>query len=229
MFKKWITVPENTVPEIAVIKLFDLNTVSVAQLSTGLDLLSEQERSRYQRFAKALHQRQFLAGRLLLRQSVAQLVDVPVGAIAVTEQPQRAPLLHIAGLASAPGFSLSHTGSWVACAVSRSTQLGLDIELLNQDRNLASLAERIFQADELTWLADRPDRVSAFYQLWSRREARYKLTQSHNRRSDEHAYALSHPAVSMVLMSERALSAAPEWSGVTWSELQSVIRSGRIR
>jgi len=204
-------VTENTAPVIARICFIDLDTVSDAQLSVaGLHLLNGQEIARYRRFARPLRQRQFLAGRLLLRQSVAQLLDVPVSAITLTEQAQRAPLLHVAGTDVSPGFSLSHTGKWVACAVSSTAQLGLDIEMLNPDRNLAGLARHSFQARELAWFESQPDPVSAFYHLWSCREARYKLTQSHTIGSDEHSYALPHPAVSVVLMSDRALSAVPQ-------------------
>lgn len=208
-----------SVRHIAHISLIDLNTVSDASLTPFLDWLNPQELSRYERFQKALRKRQFLVGRVLLRWSLMQLLDLPVYSIKLTERSQNAPLLQIDEVEFPPEFSLSHTGNWVACACSTTTRLGLDIEMLNARRDLPAIARHSFQDDELQWMQRAPDLTQAFYFLWSRREARYKLTQSFVSAAGEHCYAVPHSDLSMVLMSQEALVEKPDWSELDWHKI----------
>ena len=203
------------------IRLIDLDTVSDDALTPFLGWLNPDELARYQRFQRVVRQRQFLVGRVLLRWSLMQLTSLPRHAIRLTERPDHAPLLQLDGVELLPEFSLSHTGNWVACACSSSTALGLDIEMLDPKRNLSALARHSFQDDELAWLQCQPDLVAAFYFLWSRREARYKLTQSHVSAGVENCYALQHAEVSMVLMTAVALTDQPEWSELDWNNINS--------
>jgi 4'-phosphopantetheinyl transferase len=79
-----------------------------------------------------------------------------------------------------PGFSIAHSGRWVACAVSAQTALGLDIEMKDGARDLNALAAQAFDSVEMSqWerLQGLPgdQRVEGFYRLWSEKEARFKL------------------------------------------------------
>lgn len=77
---------------------------------------------------------------------------------------------------SSPFFSLAHTKGVAAAALCerRDGLVGIDIELLNSDRDLSNIAKRFFDPDELlTYKKDEtPER---FYSIWTEKEARVKL------------------------------------------------------
>ena len=180
----------------ATVLLVDSSVLGEAALAGFVDWLSGSELARYRQFARAQRQRQFLVGRVLLRQALAPLLGVPARAIGLLEQTGAAPRLVLPEGAQA-GFSISHSGPWVACAVSADTALGLDIEMRDTTRDLTALAAQAFDADTCAWLAARApqDRLREFYRLWSAQEARIKLG------VDGHASVLNHPQLSIALCS----------------------------
>lgn len=161
----------------ATIWLLDLAAIDDALLAPGLDSLGASVRQRYQRFRRVERRRQFLAGRLLLRQALAAASGVDAAQISYIELPASAPRIILPG--AAPFFSISHAGRWVACAVSTFTPLGLDIELQTRARDFAALAEHSFDAATAQRIAHLPEpqRAAAFYRAWCRLEAEYKLGQ----------------------------------------------------
>lgn len=170
--------------------------------------LSISEALRYRRLVRPRRQRQFLTGHMLLRHAAGALLGVPAGMVSLVERPGQAPGLVLDdAVLAVPFFSLSHSGDWVACAVSADTPLGLDIEVLNPARDLPSLAGHAFDAGACAGLAQLADgeRVAAFYHLWSEKEARYKLGQC----AAPSCISLPHESLSIVLCSALPLSAAP--------------------
>jgi 4'-phosphopantetheinyl transferase len=139
--------------------------------------LSADEARHFARFVRAERQRQYLLGRMLLRFAVGRLLGVPPTAVSAIDRIGLSPSLLLPAGCKPPGFSLSHSGRWVGCATGPSAVLGLDIEIIDAGRDLASLAETAFHPAESAWLRRRPDedRVAAFYRLWTLKEALYKL------------------------------------------------------
>ena len=185
----------------ATVLLVDGSVLDDATLAGFGNWLSASELARWRQFARPQRQRQFLVGRVLLRQALAPLLGVPARAIALLEQRGAAPRLVLPAGARA-GFSISHSGPWVACAVSADTALGLDIEMLDAARDLTALAGQAFDARTCAWLAALApqERVGDFYRLWSTQEARIKLG------VEGHASVLSHPQLALVLCSAAPLS-----------------------
>lgn len=141
--------------------------------------LGADERHRYMRFTHPQRQRQFLAGRLLLRHAISHLLDIASTSIHIKEQPHNAPRLIIPDFQRLePGFSLTHSGDYAACIVGLNVRLGLDIERINNKPNLLRISQTAFHADEHAWLLRQTesDLVAAFYKLWSFKEALFKLT-----------------------------------------------------
>lgn len=68
-------------------------------------------------------------------------------------------------------FSLSHSGVYVACAIS-DTSVGVDIELEAEED--LRFAERFFHPDETARILASPDRRSSFYQHWTLKESYLK-------------------------------------------------------
>ncbi|MES2039443.1 MAG: 4'-phosphopantetheinyl transferase superfamily protein [Pseudomonadota bacterium] len=191
----------------ASIYLLSLRALSDADLSGFLPWLSSSEVQRYQRFIRPERQRQFVAGRILLRQALSSLLGLPATELELIEQPGNAPRLNNPELTHA-GFSLSHSGSWVACAVSATSKLGLDIELLNPDRDFSALALQAFNANENAWLAqqDADNRACDFYQLWTAKEAQIKLNVA-----SAQCMHFPHPELSITLCSDKRFTSQPQF------------------
>ncbi len=198
----------NDVAPVATVWLLDGRTVGDDQLLPFVSWLNPAELQRYQRFLRVERQRQFLLGRILLRCALGKLLDVQPTSISLSERAGYAPVLNREDVT--PGFSLSHSGPWVACAVSEQSALGLDIEMLDGTRDLLALAEQAFDASECTLLKDKEgaERVAAFYTLWSTKEARYKLASTAGDDVAPHCITFPHTDISIVLCSEQALADA---------------------
>jgi 4'-phosphopantetheinyl transferase len=181
--------------------LADGRLVGDEALESGAGWLSASEAARYAAFKRPLRRRQFLLGRTLLRRALGELLDCPPQSIVLEEQPGNAPRLVRDGRAL-PGFSISHSGPWVACAVSSKSRLGLDIEVLDGRRDLAGLAAQAFGGAEQAWLAARPQasRVRDFYELWCEMEARIKLEPAAGE-----CRRLQHDELAIVLCSEQPI------------------------
>ncbi|WFR78433.1 4-phosphopantetheinyl transferase [Janthinobacterium rivuli] len=188
----------------ASICLLDIRTIAVAQLHRYETWLGPAEVARYAGFVRQLRRRQFLLGRALLRASMGEMLEVAPESIALEERPSQAPRL--LAPAGGPYFSISHSGHWVACALSGTTRLGLDIELRDSGRDVLALARQAFGAAVAADMEKLPqeERRKAFYQRWSEAEARYKLGMDAGA-----CVNLAHAELSIVLCSAAPLTHAP--------------------
>ncbi len=192
-------------PACAFLHLVDGSGFADGRLDELVGWLGVAELARYQRFVRPERRRQFVIGRVLARQALAQLLGADPRELHIEDRPGQAPVL--TGSHHQVSFSISHSGPWVACAVSAHSALGLDIEQLDNTRNIVALAEQAFDAERCAWLAARPaeSRMRDFYNLWSAQEARIKLGAEPAMTSE-----LFHPDISIVLCTSSALSRTPE-------------------
>jgi 4'-phosphopantetheinyl transferase len=192
--------------------MVDADAVTDADLLRYRSWLSPGEEARYQRFVRSHRQRQFVVGRVLLRLALGRLMHIAPQEVKLEEQVGKAPRLAAPLLkGAAPGFSIAHSGRWVACAVSAQTALGLDIELCDATRDLHALAAQAFDADEMaqwTRIQNLPadERTDGFYRLWSEKEARFKLGLA----AGGHCVAIPHAELSVVVCSEQPLAQRPQ-------------------
>lgn len=203
-------------PATSSAQLFLVDSVNVddAALAKSVAWLSAGEAARYRGFVRPHRQRQFLIGRTLLRMALARMLGCAPEALLFEQLAGRAPRLLKPAPGkdgTAPGFSISHSGQWVACAVSANTALGLDIEVPDPARDIEALAEHAFDdATRARWRAAAPEqRLALFYRLWSEREARIKLGQSPGDPAPS-CIVVPHAQLSVVLCSARPLAPAPE-------------------
>jgi 4'-phosphopantetheinyl transferase len=196
----------------AAIWLIDSQTHAEHDLVEATGWLNAEELARAQRFMRAERRTQFLIGRKLLRLALGHILQVEPAALEFTERRDNVPLLHWS--AAMPGYSLAHSGSWIACAVSRHALLGLDVEVIDPQREIEALAVHAFNEAELATLqaSAATDRLLVFYDLWTRKEARYKLASQCTSASavTVHDYKLPHPEVAITLSSAKPLCAPPE-------------------
>lgn len=185
--------------------LSDAATLADEALAPFVHWLSCGEGERYRGFTRPLRRRQFLVGRVMLRQALGMLLGVPARRVSLLERPGAAPQLAWPQ-AEGIGYSISHSGNWVACAASLDAALGLDIETIDPARDLLGLAEQAFDPDEQAGLRALPaaDRARAFYALWCAREARFKLG-----RDAGDCIHLAHGGLAVALCSSRRLTPPP--------------------
>jgi 4'-phosphopantetheinyl transferase len=183
--------------------LADIGTLPDAALAPYAEWLGEGERQRLARFLRPLRRRQFIAGRALLRLALARLLGVAPQAIVLEERPGNAPLLTAPALSGA-GFSISHSGPWVACAASLQGAVGLDIECVDASRDVLALADQALGRPAMAALqaleGDR--RIAAFYEMWCLHEAAIKLGRPS---AADHVY--THPGLALALRCAEAQAA----------------------
>ena len=72
-------------------------------------------------------------------------------------------------------FSLSHIDHIAAAAVC-DTPVGIDMEWLDDKRNVKAISSRFFSKDEQTNIANSSDPLNSFFSAWTKKEAYAKLT-----------------------------------------------------
>jgi 4'-phosphopantetheinyl transferase len=185
--------------------LADVDRLGETVLASYAGWLGASERQRCERFVRAQRRRQFIAGRALLRLMLARLLGLAPAHLALDERPGNAPVLADASL-PAVGFSISHSGPWVACAASLECPVGLDIERIDAGRDVLALAEHAFDpatAAEVRACTGEA-RMHAFYRHWCLHEAGIKLGQAS---AENHVYM--QPGLMLALRCARPLAAAP--------------------
>jgi 4'-phosphopantetheinyl transferase len=206
--------------------LLDGSLVHEDDIAFFAQQLGPGEAYRYACFKRRERKRQFLLGRMLLRFAISNLMSLPPDRLGVVERTGNAPELVLPDSPSLrPRFSLSHSRDWVACVVSSSVGLGIDIEVKDPTRDFLSISQLVFHPNEHLWLWKQPEaaRLTAFYPLWSTREALYKLMSSLGRRTvlsslvgrdgtlasqglDWHGYTLPHSLLMLSVCSDQPLS-----------------------
>ena len=166
-----------------------------ARLAYYGEWLSAGERERT--FVRPARRRQFIAARALLRIGLGTMLHVPPHAVVLGGRAGSAPWLIAPGVPM-PGLSVSHSGHWVACALSGDAPLGLDIELPDPARDVAALAEHAFDTATCARLAVLPEdeRRRAFHAAWCGQEARVKLGLE-----GAACVELAHPELAIVICS----------------------------
>jgi 4'-phosphopantetheinyl transferase len=148
---------------------------SAALALAGEGWCSASEQQRLLTLQAPARRAQFLAGRWLMRSLLAQvhggdaLCDWPLTA-EIDGPPQL-----LRAREQALYLSISHSGDWVACAVS-GCPVGIDVECPRRVRDVLRLARWVCNPSEQTQLAalQSPAREALFYRLWAIKEARFK-------------------------------------------------------
>lgn len=195
----------------ATIRLLDARTLDDGAVARCVAWLDDSERQRLNRFVRRARLKQFIAGRVLARRTLGAVLGVAPETVRLVERPGAAPAL-AAPDAAAAGFSISHSGPWIACAASATGRVGLDVEVVDPARDIDALAAQAFDTSQQAWLAARPaaTRLSDFYRTWSTLEARVKLGAISTATFD-----LSRPDLSIVLCCEKQLTTPPALKVVT--------------
>jgi 4'-phosphopantetheinyl transferase len=150
-------------------------SIDETALAVLLDLLSIDERERYDRFRFAHDRRDFAAAHALLRRALSECGDVAPAAWRFETNAHGKPALAQAH-ASDLTFNLSHTRGLVACVVARCTALGIDVEPVDRAATGREIAVRYFSPDEIRLLDAVPahEYRRRFIDVWTLKEAYIK-------------------------------------------------------
>lgn len=134
-------------------------------------LLDDSEQQRAARFVFDRDRRSFVAAHALKRLMLAVETGVPATDWKFETAPGGKPHA-LPQLGTAPFFNLSHCDGLVACALSRTSVPGIDVECCDRDAPFA-VAERHYSLEEQAWLAALPEseRQTGFFMLWTLKEA----------------------------------------------------------
>ncbi len=135
-------------------------------------LLDAQEQQRAQRFVRESDRQRFIVSHGTLRQLLAQFLAIAPDQVKIQSTSFGKP--YVAGAAIA--FNLSHSGQWAAIAITTGTPVGIDVEESRPITNLPSLGRHVFSPTEQAAFMALPgaEQLSAFFQLWTRKEALLK-------------------------------------------------------
>lgn len=159
--------------------LTDALTVYCVPTATfaGLDdhlhqLLTPAEQQRAARYVRPADRRRFRVGRAALRCLLGQRLGLAPAAVPLRLSPLGKPELAApAGL----HFNVAHSGEWVLIALA-AKPVGIDVEEQDPALDFAAVAAARFGPADQQCLAQSPQPVTTFYQLWTQLEARAKAT-----------------------------------------------------
>ena len=141
-------------------KVQDLDAVDPACLSSA-------ESQRMTNISAPGRRQQFMCGRSLLRHTLELWTGKPAASHHLTMTEEGKPVC-----INGPSISITHSGDFVACAVTGSGRIGIDVEIPNSRRNTPDIARSYFSGEEADWLETQPE--DRFYMLWVLKEAHLK-------------------------------------------------------
>jgi 4'-phosphopantetheinyl transferase len=148
-----------------------------AETQALLSLLNDVERTRYDSYRRDADKLRFLTGRTLIRGVAAVELGKQPRDIAIDSSCFDCGKPHGKPKVDGLEVSISHSGDWVALAVTDRSPVGVDVEEV-RDAEIDGLAGIAFSPAELATFTSVPqsDRKGAFFTYWSRKEAVVKAT-----------------------------------------------------
>jgi phosphopantetheinyl transferase len=151
------------------------STSSVLRAESALNLLTSSDRKAFARLSPA-SARGAVAARLLLRLGLSMAFDRRKAPQEWTFQrtPLGKPFVH--GIPSSISFTIAHTCSLTAVAVSTSVEVGIDVETIDQSISDDLIFDNCTATEKRHLLRLPPmQRAREFIQLWTQKEAYAKL------------------------------------------------------
>jgi 4'-phosphopantetheinyl transferase len=155
--------------------LLRLDQIGPEQVAGAAALMSSDEGARQMRLRYPHLRRAFTVTRALVRLTLSQYADVDPAAWEFDHAEHGKPrIAKPRGIDL--GFSVSHTSSLIAVLVVRGAEAGVDVERIDRDFRVESIAQRFFSPAERAALLNLEEhrRARRFFQLWTAKEAYLK-------------------------------------------------------
>ena len=145
-------------------------------ISEKLHWLSAAELERAQRFHFLKDRQLFLASRLILRKILGNYLSQNPASIEFEVNPFGKPFLRTVADEPPLYFNISHSKNVLVIAASRSFDVGIDVEFLDESRSIQSIAQAHFASHEFSDFsaASLAEQVDLFFQYWTGKEALLK-------------------------------------------------------
>ena len=142
-------------------------------ISSALQLLSENEIIRANRFHFEKHRERFIRGRAFLRMVVGEQLEIAAKDLVLTKNEFDKPF--VAG--NPIHFNLSHSSSVAVLAISENEPIGIDIELVDRKVEVLELGKMVFTENEIALLEKLPENKAKhlFFKFWTAKEAYLKM------------------------------------------------------
>lgn len=150
----------------------DFSSVSPSEFAKWKTFLSSSEKERLENMLSPKRQKEFITGHFLARCALATYLKCPPTQIVLKALQSGAVVVQ-----NYPDvyLSLSHSNNVLALAMA-SQPVGLDIEWIRYKNNFEELLGQIDSLAQAHWLMQKGYTLEqAFYMLWTKREAKYKL------------------------------------------------------
>jgi 4'-phosphopantetheinyl transferase len=149
-----------------------------AELQRAESLLSAEERARYADFTNAVVARRFAIGRVMLREIVGCALGMAPERVPLVQGLHGKPALARAAMTRPLWFSVAHCEDVLVVALSRTADVGVDLERSRAIEQWQRVADRVLAAPERAQLqsavAGGEEPGSAFLRHWCRVEAELK-------------------------------------------------------
>jgi 4'-phosphopantetheinyl transferase len=148
----------------------DLANAEIAELQATL---SPDEVERAARYHFDRHRRRFIACRGQVRSILAGYLNAKAAEIQFLYSPGGKPALDGLSRDVAVQFNVSNSQDVGLCAVTLDRELGVDVEHVEEPRDFDGLAAQFFARQEVDLLRSLPraERLQAFFNCWTRKEA----------------------------------------------------------
>jgi 4'-phosphopantetheinyl transferase len=140
-------------------------------------LLDDDERERAGSLLQAARRRRFIAAHGAVRVILGRHLGLPPGSLRWRRGPHGKP--ELAGPGPLPQVSLSKSGGLAALAVAGNRRVGVDIQRLLADLDVARMAHRFYPPHEARFVTSEGSaarQVDRFTRLWVRKEACVKVS-----------------------------------------------------
>jgi 4'-phosphopantetheinyl transferase len=161
------------------VEIFEVATTDERCLRRSVDYLSilcDRERRRHDAFHFERDRHLYRVSHALLRQCLSHYHDIPPADWRFEEGTFGRPEIVARSGCPPLRFSLSHTHGLAACAVTLEMDIGLDVEAIDRDIDVASIAEHVFSVQERQCLAacGGSEQRDLFFRYWTLKEAYIK-------------------------------------------------------
>jgi 4'-phosphopantetheinyl transferase len=155
-----------------------LLNVAPAALKKFGATLSKSEKDRAAKFRFDKHRNRFIAGRGLMRTALGRYLQIHPGKLDFVSSKRGKPQLSSEFAGADLHFNLAHSEELGLLAITRIGALGVDIERVRRITDVDDLVVRFFSKREsaLFQKLALPEKPTAFFNLWTRKEALLKAT-----------------------------------------------------
>ena len=137
-------------------------------------ILDDEEKKRAAEFRREQDRQQYCLTRTAVRNVLSSYFrDIEPARWRFSKNPHGKPNIASPGTSGPLYFNVSHSGRWVAIAISASESMGVDVEFISAERSMLAIARRYFCQLEYSSLCSLSpgERTIRFYELWTLKEA----------------------------------------------------------